>query len=1043
MLLSDPLADGQRCVEFFEFAIALSRRSKPDQPRASAIMYLTREALLASVRRPPGGGRRGFKSIGADIVKAYDLLVGDSGGDPTSLHDGRTLSSLILELREFMQGDQGVHFRNMASFVRRTTGHDAPQFGGSVHERYQSLVDRANTGLHSSATLTDARGLLAEAMLFVAAVFAPARSALQRIDRECRKVRPTAASVAQLCASLRSVADLDYFFSRCQSPYWLRALLQHEPALVMPCGTHWPPMPVFARFGADHAPYLEQTLRGMLQHGDLFEADGFVDYAGHAARLLGPRGRHVLLLLLRKFPTSMSLGVSASHMLEETSPEDEFVFEVCDILLNPVKHPLHGHLATEALRVFTRGLNRDTRVSRLKLLGKKFTKIGQKAIDDLFLLNRFAPLPNDLDSREEYPQAVAHFLALAMDATPANEPLAKVVEALSCFPEPLRVRGLARFLAGATDTSFRAGASFVAKSLDERPPNGEDVRLIASLTTSPAKRDQFAGMLAAVLGPSDPLLSKAKHFRDVPAPLENRCLWVQLLPHGTAGEWEAQRPLLESLGFLVRKELFTGEEPDFSFSAVTSPLSASDLAELDPSVAAKKIGSWRPLPHDSSGSALELARALERDATARAGAWVAQLERAIRDLREPTYIAHLLTGLAKGGVAATAKSDQILPGLSLAISKPWEPVNLGDDPGLDYDVNWKGVDAAVVTLVEALANSEAEFIQDWPPLWPHIEREFEYKETPLAAGSRFDEYTSALNSRACRSLVAALAVAAQAHRSGRPIPENLIKMLDAALSSTRSISMALRATVVRHLALIRTIEGSWLESRIDLLFDPPDRGDVGERTQLLAMRWGPPGSWLLVRLRESIFALAARDDIAGTKMLVGMLRGLEGFDVDSVAKRTGAVGRVGSAGRTLAKMLTHEGVTPEHLQIAVAFWRKLLHLAKAGTDFSGFGRWYAVDSLGHSEWLELTLSSIRVTERPLEIPWEIAARVSRGQITPQSLDLLSRLLRGTDEHWERSEVGSHAIGVLRASRSDLGSEPSWLLLQKTLVDFGFHAAGEI
>nr|BDD44422.1 hypothetical protein 6 [Pseudomonadaceae bacterium] len=443
--------------------------------------------------------------------------------------------------------------------------------------------------------------------------------------------------------------------------------------------------------------------------------------------------------------------------------------------------------------------------------------------------------------------------------------------------------------------------------------------------------------------------------------------------------------------------------------------------------------------------ALEFARTLKKVIAAQPRIWARHALQAVPLLREPIYIAHLILGLSEQARDLELAETQLVELLELALSHPWTPIPLGDDK-FDYDPDWSEVDSACIAAIEAFANADAKELIDWEHGWEFLEHSWAHSAENLVTHERFDEMTTALNSTSCQALRACLALGALHYRSGASIPDRLSDLLDKSLALTSEIALPMRAIVVSHLPMLRTIMPTWTEQSFERLFGAEAPSGLGPETIVLALRWSLPTNWLLVKLQKPIYRLLPEEDAALPKALVGALRGLDGYQPEQLTvaiMRSASEGTASRTGAILAKMVQQDGLEQGYVDRALQIWELAIDAARPGTDLSGFGRWYEALCVDEEQWMEMSLNTLSKTGMPLDIPWEIAARIARNDPSALGLRLLDALMRFTDEEWQRSEAGTHALHVLERAkdRSDLRTE--WEVLRKTLGDLGFHPRDDL
>lgn len=215
-----------------------------------------------------------------------------------------------------------------------------------------------------------------------------------------------------------------------------------------------------------------------------------------------------------------------------------------------------------------------------------------------------------------------------------------------------------------------------------------------------------------------------------------------------------------------------------------------------------------------------------------------------------------------------------------------------------------------------------------------------------------------------------------------------------------------RAIIAPRLAFLLHVAHAWVESREELLFGTEAPDDLGQKTVELALKWGRPNSWLLERHRRPK-RKAARSKVehALDHAMIAMLWELPGYRVDDtvdwLVSQDAEV--LSDAGERIARLLMREP-EPAHLDLGRRFWQKAIEQARTPDSLHGFGWWAEVEALSREDYEQLTLATASKSQGTLDWCVEVAARCAREPVTVAGLEIISRLLRGQHEPWDRSRV---------------------------------------
>ena len=358
-----------------------------------------------------------------------------------------------------------------------------------------------------------------------------------------------------------------------------------------------------------------------------------------------------------------------------------------------------------------------------------------------------------------------------------------------------------------------------------------------------------------------------------------------------------------------------------------------------------------------------------------------------------------------------------------ARTHPWEPVRLGGDD-FDYDPTWAPADQAGVRLIGRLAERDVDFGDRYDGAWRVVLAAARDRSSGSGVSPRDDPLETAIN-RACTKALEAMfhLVATEFRRSARVRAEAL-DLLDEALGLEGWDGAEHRAIIAPRLPFLLHVAPEWVESREAKLLGDEAPGNLGQQTVELALRWGRPNRWLLERHRRAV----RRGVRAGAKgaldqVLVAMLWEVPGYSIVETIRALIPMGAsvVSNAGERLARLLMRD-TGQEHVARGALFWERVLaDRSLPGEAFRGFGWWAEVEGLDQDRWEQLTLTACERAEGSLAWCVELAERCVREPITATGLGVLTMLLRGQHDPWDRSRVAEVSLKALMAS----SNEPSF------------------
>jgi hypothetical protein len=1008
--------------------------------QAGAAAYCVREALDRLL--PPELGRPRWQELSAEVVAAkrsFEAARGLPGTDEAGALD--ELLAAIGELEEFKENDQGKYARRLAGLLEARTG--VPPLSGALRN-YQHLLSELNSdAVHRSASVEQVQELLGRALTLLWTVFAPFQLRQPELDALAQLPDPGEDDVQRLLDRCSTPHHLSYFMQHVVAPEWLFLLIPHGVLAPPAPGAPWPVSLAIQRLGRSHpqnvARWLEQAYK---QWGG---SEAGAAYVVTLARDCLPTASTTLLRALRTYPRSDWIRAQALHALEVIDPSDSFGEAAAQVLLNPDDELALAGLAKRPIEVLVDGMNRDNANTRITLLARKLAA-GAESRYLLFMVMPSGSVADVADSEgREIGVLLKGVMAAVRRACEIGLPTDRVLALLEPVQAGLRARLRAWALSEATDIPPEALVTEVAHAIGDRDPTGDDVRLIQCVVekvSSDAYVDSWRGAIG--VPPTTVEVGRALSSEEVPPGWRRAVRWYPLLPEVVREAWDMAVTLMSPVIRAPDREAYLEPPVGVQFGWARSPMTRSVLERLDVEEAARRISSWR-----SSGDHLviarELARTLEELVASDPVAWASRPLPILALLRHATYVNHYFEGLAKTPGDLSGLGPGLVEAVVFAHTHPWKPERLGDDD-FDYDPTWAPADQAGVRLIGRLAERNVDLGDRYDDAWRVVVGAVRDRSAGSGISAREDPLETAIN-RPCTKALEAMfhLVATEFRRSGR-VREEFLGLLDEALGLDGWGGAEHRAIIAPRLGFLLHVAPEWVESRDARLFGDEAPDDLGQKTVGLALKWGRPNRWLHERHDRAIFK-AVRDGSTNAldQALVAMLWEVPGYSIETIMGKLTEMDAsvVSDAGELLARLLGHDS-DPEHLNRGIRFWEQALGTKKLpGEAFRGFGWWAEVEDLTQARWEQLTLQTSERAKGSLAGAVKVAERCRREPITTPELKILTSLLAGRHDPWERPQIAEVALGALRASRDDSTLSSARERLRTALTDLGYFGATDM
>lgn len=1034
---------GREAVEFLESARDLLEGHEELDPiprRANDVAYNIREALNRLL--PPDSGSGKWRKITEEVVKAkrrYAALRGLEGTD-----EARALDDLIAALEQleaFKASEEGLHRRRLQQVLENRAGVPPLEVNMKSYLELRGQVDQQ--GVHGSPSIEEVRDYLERATSRIWTLFAPFQLRKPELDVVARLDDPTPQDAERLLALCSTSHHLAYFLQHAVSPKWLRLLDPHlDPR---PGGGAWPALYLTERLGPKHSEEIAVWLAE--RYGQTGPTDVSAGYIAAAAVDCMPASAGILLRALREYPRSRGIRANAIRAAKAVERESPILEQLAKLLLDPRDEvTLDGRLARRLIDTLVAGMTQENADARVSLLCERLTAASRNH----YLLFTLLPTGSIEDVPEDETrgtgvlvrglmQVVAHGLQLGMSVE-------RIFGLADGLPEGLRHRFRAWLLRQAVDVSVNVLVNEIAQAILDREPTGDDVRLIDRIVRA-VKPADFEGPWADALGrpPPPEEVGRALSSNDVPRKWKRAKYWYPVLPETARRAWDTASRLMDPTYPTASREEYLAPMPRPRAGYYAgSPMAQQDLEALGVEDAARRIADWRPTG-DRMIIARELGRTLEAIVAAHPQKWADRSLETIALLRHPTYIHHYFEGLAKAGAALAGMGPQLVETIAFCRTHPWDVIPLGGDD-FDYDPTWIPVDDSSVRLIAALAEHGIDLGDRYDDAWRIVlEAARDRGRDSSIVSPREDPLETAINRACTKALEAAFHLMSADFKKHGEVRRDAFELLDESLRLEGWDGAEHRAIIAPRVPFLLHVARAWVESNEQLLFGSAAPDDLGQRTIELALKWGRPNSWLLERQRRAV-RKAARNKVehALDHMLVAMLRELPGYGVDETARWLASQDSqlLSDSGEPIARLLMREPAVG-HLDLGRRFWETAIDLAQTPDSLKGFGWWAEVESLSKEDFERLTFATVEKTEGTLDWCVEVAARCAREPLTTSGLEVITRLLRGRHEPWDRSQVADVALAALKATSEHAHLKEARRRLRDVLTDLGRFEAQDL
>lgn len=1027
---------GSRAVEFLETAQGLlDAGAVPVSRLGELVAYCIREALteipmsLADSSQPRLGD---LSETVVEAAKRYRMAVELPGGDNAGALDELLLR--VDDVRRFLGDGKGAHEARLIAVMIQRAGVQPLSSGTDPIRRYQSLLGRVNGALHGSCTVNDARECWSECVALLRQLFLPPELRHQELDELAALEAPSPTDLEEVLRLAVTRNHLQRFLGRVSSPRWLWLL---DGSDVLNAGVNelwWSAGSASVRLADTHRDEVVSWIGEM--HDKHFNVLERVRAIAHAAYRLGGPALDVLLKIVRRHPTDDRVVFCGREATLALDASDQMVADLADVLMNKdswdrliVPERLVAHVVD--------GVDEWNALGRIELLCFKLNKVS----DGDLVLSHFRYDQSGLiaDGHSLFPDdrssVLLGCLTRAVRAAWAWLPVSDLLDSTSGLPPPLVARIRAWVLAHAPDVDPGALVRELAGAIASREATGDDIALIDRAVDS-CDRAVLENCITAALG-DVPTVGEVSRALGSERPLSERWTrahaWVAVLPVELAEPWQVpDQVLTASYGTLRRDDLLRSEPVEVDY--VGSPIGAEDLRALPPDQAAELIAQWRPGPNDWNVSALQLARTIQTLAKEDPRGWLSEPVDIAVKLHEPIYISHYLQVAAELVDDTNLSVASLLDVIQMVRHEPWSPTPLGER--FTYSHSWRGARRSAVSLIQALANADADFGNRSDEAWEVIDSAARDLSEPSLMSDDIDPRSRAINRSCTRAFETAILFTAAELRACRSVRTSLEDLLSFGLRLEGRDGAEYRAILAPCVAWLRHQLPEWTEAHLDVLFGGEAPTDLAQATIDMTVKWSQPNRWLLEAYSEMIQnAAARRTEGAVRHLLLAMLWKLSGYQIDSVVRFLETNPELGSdAGVQLGILLGGDNPDPHHVEVAANLWEALLE-SNAASALEGFGCMARVTALDTNQWVKLTLATLRLLDGRIRWVHEVADRAMSQPATTAKLALLKQLIQAQPDPWDMRHIANN-IGDYLATATNLETTVEYQQLRTALLERG-------
>lgn len=1027
---------GARTLEFLESAGTLLNNPIVFPKKGEVIDYSIREALMSLIdtqskvfRGKQSNGTPWFERSWG-VVNAHQEWA-DSRQSSNEVQQATlaNLSAAIGEMAEFYEQNDTNTDKLIAVLLDRT-GSDPSKEGMELIKEYRTLLREANNSLHGATLLDDATERLRRTIGLLETLFMPREIRNEQLKTLAKLVKPTEEDLAVLTRTVVVPGYLAHFLSLLVDPAWLD-LLKDSKLLDLPKVQTWWVGHSFVRALKDTYPKeVLMTLEHLFSKSDKnFEGVYSIAIATHD---LGLIARQLLLECLNLFPSQVA--DVAIDEIQNGSPNDDFVCDIGAIILNP-SVPSATYYPEPLFDALEMGVDAENCQDRIRMLVSVIKNIPESDYPWSGLIFARGISVSDGRNLHGYQDGmqIVHTLTRVLKiAIPFISPH-HLLTLTATLPDKVKDRIVPWALAQIVSATAEDLITEIQNGITSRSASVDDISLVDKLLST-VNQNEYVPRLRDIYGlpPTIAEVTATIETENFPKQYLYQFSWSPLFPPEVLTPWRQVLDVMEIRFGVPSKESILSKQ-GVEVGPVMSPISIETLASKSKQELLRAAIEWRPGVSDWTSSLYSLAEAIMQVMKGDLSVWTEDPVAIATELVHPIYISQYIQMLAEQLDNFTWEPKTLIKLVDLVLDEPWAVENIEGSERFDYKDPWKIARSAAIQLIVKMAGKDADLSEGLDDFIAKLIKRGTIPESEYLP-SNSDPYERALSHDSGLALQALIAVAANDFRtkgSVRPtIIENFTKMLD--LSGP--IEVEIRSLIAAQLLLFNAIAHDWLEDKFGAIFTNGGDNGLSQAVIDVAVKWGGTYERLLHERKTQVWDAVKREvPNSLSRILIAMLRKLDGYSVAQVIDQLKKLNKLSTAGETLGRLVSNSpDLDAEMLAIAVDFWEKAL---ASGTNESltGFGWFAGAKQLSDVELAELWKGTLSTMNSPLDNSYSVSKRL--GEMVPSKtvLAILDLMVRSQSDSLGVRMINTVALQVIESS-SELGQTVEYIRLKNALQE---------
>ena len=879
------------------------------------------------------------------------------------------MDTTVLELEE-LERVQSFHERQMEQMIRARTG-DAPISQTGAPTQYGKLMRRLNRAVHEEIERAEVVRLWTEIIGLLSRVFTPPEIRHSELEAIASTIAPTDDDADKAKQALLTSHHLQHFLTHVEDPSWLACLTAAH--LIGWRDVHIVASTVGKRHPAKVIPWLTATYES--SPGTAAEALTIAQ----ASAGIGGAAISLLHRIARRYPDAPWISPFVASALRDIPAEAPTVEDVAAVLLVRLADPTarfgsgaqYHHLGS-IIAHLVHGSNAETASRRYALLCRVLQRIRP---DDLavrrIVADGKAISPTEVVDWDDFDYPVEMLIrGWAMVAFRALEwvSVEDLLTGVEPIPPALSQRLQTWLLRIGLDGSERRAVQHIAVGIRERFPSDDDRLLLQRLREGEEGEPAWSawkGSLGSV--PSIQALSDALRKKSPDVAWLRARAWASHLPDTVTEPWRNAIALMDS-----HYGPATGDPlrvPSATIGYVDSPMSPEDLIGRSAIDACRRIAAWRPASNQFDVNARALGQTLEEVVvSAEDDRWTRSPVQIVCELRQPTYIAHYVTGLTRvlRDRALPEAASELLDVVHLVENPSWNIVALGQ-PEFDFDADWKCAKDATIDLLKMMAHSDTGFSGRKTEAWDFLDKHVRSSEEPgeFYGDDPQDLGTTAIRWRRTRALEAMIEFVRWERRAGCEIRREAQDLLAYAIGLDGRAGLLCRAIIAFNLHELEDVCPGWLADNMSRLFEDDSPGNLSDKTLelVLALAWAraPALRQVLEAYPQKVEEASVAGDRQAFVWYVGaMIHGVSGYTAEGVFECVRKNGALADSLGSVLRDLLPSGAEDATVESVLDFWLRSIHNGPTAM-LPQFGWLAVVDRVDEEIWTVLTLETLQKT----------------------------------------------------------------------------------